>query len=197
VALQSAAMYTFMYQCMLRAVDVTRANLWVEDVTFVPAKAGFHSGGVQLLVVLDKNRKRTLAGSMTFARNTDDGLALLPLLEQYYARMGWNVRQPPQCTPLFPRISDDGLVTGPYYTNRAITRRMRKEMLSAGVPNANKYCLSGFRPGGHTDLLIATRGDHGVADGVARWDTAAAERRYDRRDADAWLTRMEAAAGTD
>jgi hypothetical protein len=82
VALQSAAMYAFMYQCMLRAVDVTRANLWAEDVTFVPAKPGFHSGGVQLLVVLDKNRKRTLAGSMTFACNTDDGLALLPLLER-------------------------------------------------------------------------------------------------------------------
>jgi hypothetical protein len=181
-----------MYYCMLRARDVILGNMWVEDVTIVPPTAR-HRGGVAVSIYLDKNRKKTTAGSWSFALSTDDELDAGSWLQKYVARMGWRLGKPPPRTPLFPRLTDGGAWTGAYDTNDHITRRMRGYMRDAGIVGANSYCLSGFRPGGHTDMLVATDGDHGVADALARWDTEAAERRYDRRDADAWLAKIQLA----
>jgi hypothetical protein len=188
-ALQSLTLYLLMYWCMLRGRDVIRGNLWVQDIGIAP-RTSQHPGGVQLVIHLDKNRKKTLAGSISFALSTRDVLDPVPALKLYMKRMGWDAERPPPRTPLFPRLSDSGRVTGQFYTAKDIIARMRQHMEDAGVAEAGTYSLSGFRPGGHTDMLVATDGDHSVSDGIARWDTAAAERRYDRRDADAWLAKM-------
>jgi hypothetical protein len=68
------------------------------------------------------------------------------------------------------RLSNDGKVVGKFYTRKQSTSRLRYYLRAAGVAQAAKYCLSGFRPGGHTDVLLATDGDHGVANGLGRWD---------------------------
>jgi hypothetical protein len=123
----------------------------------------------------------------SFALSTGDELDARSWLQQYVARMGWRLGKPPPRTPLFPRLTDGGAWKGAYDTNDHTTRSMRGYMRDAGIAGADSYCLSGFRPGGHTNMLVATDGNQAVADARAAWDTNAAERRSDRRDVDAWL----------
>jgi hypothetical protein len=188
---------------MLRGKDVRGGNLWVEDVTVVPARLGHH-GGVSIAVFKDKNRTTLASGSITLAARTYNWMDMVPVLEDYCSRMGFDLARPPPRTALFPRLDNDGRPVGRYYTAKQVVGRLRFYLRLAGVPMADKYGLSGFRPGGHTDMLIDTGGDHEVSDGIGRWDSVAAERLYDRRNNDMWLIKMNAAgvgpsatAGTD
>jgi hypothetical protein len=188
-AVQTWALYMLCYWCMLRGRDVIRGNLWVQDLLVVrPGAAGEHPGGVQLTIYLDKNRKMTMAGSIAYALRTTDELDPVAAVVAYTTAMGFDLAAPPPATPFFPHLDDDGRFKGPFMTAETINRRIKECFAAAGVPDAAGYSMSGFRPGGHTDMLVATAGDHQVADGVGRWDTVEAEKRYDRRDATVWLS---------
>lgn len=187
--LQAWCIYTMMFHSMMRGIDVVRGNLWVEDVRYIPPRKG-HQGGLEIAIFLDKNRKENTSASLTYIVPTDGRTdAITPLLE-YCRRMDFDLTDPPPHQSLFPRLSHTGDVVAPYYTAETLRNRLRYHLKLAGVANPDSYGLAGFRPGGHTSMLINTGGNHQVSDSVARWDSRKSARRYDRRDADVWLFTM-------
>lgn len=170
------------YHWMLRPNEHVGGDciLRVKDVTiFRDAATGVRLA--RLHVQASKGLRRVHAApgeyEVTFTRETEGPLDLIPMLERYIRDYG--LAATPDA-PLFPDLNRDGSLGTGYMSMDSFNSRLRELFAAAGLstlPSAR-----GLRSGRRTDLRNSGTPDDVVCQ-LGRWKSLSASWRYNRTDA--------------